>query len=138
MSDAPSIAVAQHLLRRIAAGESPDTLAQMFAEDLQFEIQGDDGALPWIGHKVGRDAAAAFFRDLRLLTEPVTFDVEDILGNAERAVIIGALATKIRSSGETVRSQFAIILTIATDMITRFQMLEDSFAFSRAVRGPTN
>jgi hypothetical protein len=34
-----------------------------------------------------------------------------------------------------VKTQFASVLTISDDKITRFQMLEDSFAVSRTVRG---
>jgi ketosteroid isomerase-like protein len=119
----------------LARAAPPEALAAMFAEDLRFEIQGDDGVLPWIGHKTGRQAAADFFRDIRELTEPVKFEVEDILGSPKRAVIIGELATRIKSSGKMINSQFAIVLTISGDKITRFQMLEDSFDLSRTVRG---
>jgi len=123
MSQDKNIAIAQQLL------------AAMFAEDLRFEIQGDDNVLPWIGHKTGRQAAADFFREIRVLTEPVKFEVEDILGGRNRAVIVGELATRIKSSGKVVNTQFAIVLTISGDQITRFQMLEDSFGLSRMVRG---
>jgi len=135
MSQDKNIAIAQQLLAGIGEGKDPDILAKMFAEDLRFEIQGDDGVLPWIGHKTGRQAAADFFREIRVLTEPVSFEVEDILGSADRAVIIGVLATRIKSSGKLMQSQFAIVLTIAGGTIARFQMLEDSFDLSRAVRG---
>src|SRR6266404_1234735 len=123
MSQDKNVAIAQQLL------------AAMFAEDLRFEIQGDDGVLPWIGHKTGRQAAADFFREIRALTEPVKFEVEDILGSPNRAVIVGELATRIKSSGKIINTQFAIVLTISGDEITRFQMLEDSFDLSRTVRG---
>jgi ketosteroid isomerase-like protein len=135
MSQDNNIAIAQQLLAGIGEGRPPETLAAMFAEDLRFEIQGDDGVLPWIGRYTGRKAAADFFRDIRSLTEPVKFEVEDILGSANRAVIVGELATRIKSSGKIVNTQFTIILTIAGDSITRFQMLEDSFNLSRSVRG---
>jgi ketosteroid isomerase-like protein len=135
MSQDRNIAIAQQLLAGIGEGRPPETLAAMFAEDLRFEIQGDDGVLPWIGHKTGRQAAADFFRDIRALTEPVTFEVEDILGSPNRAAIVGELATRIKSSGKIVNTQFAIVLTISGDKITRFQMLEDSFDLSRTVRG---
>jgi len=131
---ARNIGIAQRLLAGIGEGKDADQLAALFAESLRFEIQGDEGVLPWIGRKHGRQAAADFFREIRLLTEPVKFDVEDILGSPDRAVIIGDLATRIRSSGHVIVSQFAIILTISGDEITRFQMLEDSFNVSRAVR----
>jgi uncharacterized protein len=135
MSQAKNVAIAQQLLAGIAEGKAPDALAAMFSETLRFEIQGDDGVLPWIGHKTGRQAAADFFRDIRMLTEPVKFEVEDILGSANRAAIVGDLATRIKSSGKIVNTQFAIVLTISGDEITRFQMLEDSFDLSRTVRG---
>ena len=135
MSHLNNVAIAQQLLAGIAAGRAPDALAVMFAEDLRFEIQGDEGVLPWIGHKIGRQAAADFFRDIRMLTEPVKFEVEDILASANRAAIVGDLATRIKSSGKIVNTQFAIVLTISGDKITRFQMLEDSFGLSRTVRG---
>jgi uncharacterized protein len=128
-----NIAIAQQLLAGIG-GEDPDILAKMFAKDLRMEIQGDDGVLPWIGKKTGRQAAADFFRAIRVLTEPVKFEVEDVLGSDDRAVIIGELATRIKASGKVADSQFAIILTISSNTITRFQMLEDSFGLSRAVR----
>jgi len=91
------------------------------------------GFLPWIGQKSGRAAAADFFRKIRVLTEPVKFEVEDILASDGRAAIVGELATRIKSSGKICTSQFAIILTISGDAITRFQMLEDSFGLSKAV-----
>ena len=135
MSQVNNIIIAQQLLSGIGEGKAPDTLAAMFAEDLRFEIQGDDGVLPWIGRKQGRQAAADFFREMRLLTESVKFEVEDILGSQNRAVIVGELETRIKSSGKQNHTQFAIILTISGDKITRFQMLEDSFDLSRTVRG---
>jgi ketosteroid isomerase-like protein len=135
MTQADNIIIAQQLLSGIGEGKAPDALAAMFAEDLRFEIQGDDGVLPWIGRKKGRQAAADFFREIRLLTEPVKFEVEDILGSQNRAVIVGELATRIKSSGKENHTQFAIILTISGDKIMRFQMLEDSFDLSRTVRG---
>ncbi len=130
-----NIEIAKQLLTGIGEGKDPDALAAMFAEDLGFDIQGDDGVLPWIGHKSGRQAAADFFRQIRVLTEPVKFEVDDILGSKDRAVIVGELATRIKASAKVTHSQFAIILTISGHKITRFQMLEDSFDLSRTVRG---
>jgi ketosteroid isomerase-like protein len=135
MSQDKNIAIAKQLLAGIGEGRIPENLAAMFAEDLRFEIQGDDGVLPWIGHKTGRQAAEDFFREIRVLTEPVKFEVEDILGSLNRAAIVGELATRIKSSGKIFNAQFAIVLTISGDKITRFQMLEDSFELSRIVRG---
>ena len=66
------------------------------------------------------------------LTEPISFDVEDILGSESRAAIVGALRTRINATDKIIATQFAIILTIECNFVTRFQMLEDSFDVSKA------
>ena len=134
MSHQHNIAIAQKLLEGIGSGHDPAEIAAPFDADLVFEIQGDDGVLPWIGRKTGRQAVADFIRDIRTLTEPVIFDVEDILASDSRAAIIGALQTRIKATGKVTATQFAIILTITGDVVTRFQMLEDSFDVSKAAR----
>jgi uncharacterized protein len=132
MSHQQNIAIAQKLLEGISSGQDPSEIAATFDADLVFEIQGDEGVLPWIGRKTGRQAVADFIR--RALTEPVTFDVEDILASDSRAAIVGALQTRIKATGKITATQFAIILTITGDAVTRFQMLEDSFDVSKAAR----
>jgi uncharacterized protein len=132
MSHQHNIAIAQKLLEGISSGRDPTEIAALFDADLVFEIQGDDGVLPWIGRKTGRQAIADFIRDIRTLTEPITFEVDDILASDSRAAIIGALQTRIKATGKVTTTQFAIILTITSDIVTRFQLLEDSFDVSRA------
>jgi len=122
------------LLKDAGCSANANRMAALFDADLVFEIQGHDGVLPWIGHKTGRQAIADFVRDIRTLTEPVTFDVEDILASDSRAAIIGALQTRIKATGNIIATQFAIILTITGDVVTRFQMLEDSFDVSKVAR----
>ena len=134
MSHQKNIAIAQKLLERIGSRRDPAEIAALFDADLVFEIQGDDGVLPWIGRKTGRQAVADFIRDIRMLTEPITFVVEDILASDSRAAIIGALQTRIKATGNVIATQFEIILTIKGDVVTRYQMLEDSFDVSKAAR----
>src|SRR5581483_4279311 len=134
MSRQQNIAIAQNFLERTGGGKDPAEIAALFDADLVFEIQGDDGVLPWIGRKIGRQAVADFISDIRALAEPVTFEVEDILASDSRAAIIGALQTRIKTTGKVIATQFAIILTITDEVVTRFQMLEDSFGVSKAAR----
>ncbi len=134
MSQARNIGIARELLAALREGRDPDAIAAMFGEDALFEIPGDDGVLPWIGHKSGRRAVADFITNTRTLTEPLTFDIEDIMASDVRAVIVGELATRIKATEKVVETAFAIVLSISGDRIVRFQMLEDSFAVSLAAR----
>jgi ketosteroid isomerase-like protein len=96
--------------------------------------QATTARCPGIGRKAGRSAVADFIRGLRSLTEPVKFDVQDVLAGEDRAVIVGELATRIKATGKMIESVFAIILTVSNSKISHFQMLENSFAVSRAAR----
>ena len=131
MSEQQNIAIAKKLLDGITRGQEPEAIATLFDDNLVFEIQGDDGALPWIGHQTGRQAIADFIRGLQALTEPIAFEVEDILASESRTAIFGALRTRINGTGKITASQFAIILTIESNAVRRFQMLEDSFDLRR-------
>jgi ketosteroid isomerase-like protein len=134
MTQPSNILVARRLLTAIGEQAHADAIAAMFTDDASFEIPGDDGVLPWIGRRTGRQAVVNFVTGIRSLTEPLTFNVVDILATDTRAVIVGELATRIQATEKVVESDFAIILAISDGLIKRFQMLEDSFAVSRAAR----
>jgi len=138
LADVPPVSeaarVAKELLARMGAGAEPDEIAALFSTDLDFEIAGDVDVLPWIGKKTGRSAATDFFREIRRIVVPIRFDVQDVLANDHRAVIVGELASRVKQTGKTMETAFALVLDVSDGTITRFRMLEDSFAVSRAAR----
>src|SRR6266513_3125936 len=135
MSQNDTLHLAQEFLRRMGSGVEPSEIAKLFSETLEWDIAGDTGALPWIGHKSGRAAITDFVRDSRAMIERISFEVYDILASDNRAVILGSLASKLKRTGKIVKTAFAIILTVTNGAIVRFQMLEDSFAVSHMARG---
>ncbi|CAM3413687.1 MULTISPECIES: nuclear transport factor 2 family protein [Sphingomonas] len=126
--------IAQNLLMQIGSGALPEAIAAEMDEAVVLEIPGDEGAMPWIGRRSGRQAVADFIADQRSLLTSNMFRVDDILVSERRAVVIGALSATLKANGRTIETDFAIVLTIANGMITRFQMLEDSYAVSAAAR----
>ena len=134
MSQNETFHLAQEFLGRMGSGAEPTEIAKLFSETLEWEIAGDTGVLPWIGHKSGRAAIIDFVRDSRAMIERIRFEVHDILASDNRAVILGSLASKLKRNGKVVTTDFAIVLTVANGEIVRFQMLEDSFAVSRVAR----
>jgi len=129
-----NLTLARELIAALHEGRHPDAIVAIFSEDVLFEIPGDDGVLPWIGHRRGRPAVADFVATTRAMTDLLTFNVEDIMASNARAVIVGELASRIKTTDKVVETAFAIVLTISGNQIVRFQMLEDSFAVSLAVR----
>jgi uncharacterized protein len=124
--------VAQELLGRLGGHAPPDMVAELFSTDLEWEIPGDTGCFPWIGKKTGRGAVVDFISGTAALIERIRFDVQDILANDTRAVVLGSLASKVKETGKVIETSFAIILTVRDGTIVRFHMLEDSFAVSQA------
>jgi uncharacterized protein len=59
-----------------------------------------------------------------------------VLADEKHAVIFGELASRVNATGKLIESPFALILDVnaADGKIARFQMLEDTFAVSRAAR----
>jgi ketosteroid isomerase-like protein len=131
MNQNDTLRLAQEFLRLMGSDAAPAEIAKLFSETLEWDIAGDTGVLPWIGHKSGRGAITDFIRDSRAMVERISFEVHDILASDKRAVILGSLASKLKRTGKVVTTDFAIILTISNDEIVRFQMLEDSFAVSQ-------
>lgn len=134
MSEEETLRITQRLLADIGTGVAPDEIADLFSTDVQFEVRGDMGALPWIGRRTGRTAVSDFIRDTRSLLDRIRFDVEGIMAKDDRAVIFGHFISKVNTTGKIIDSPFALILQIAAGKLTRFQMLEDSFAVSQAAR----
>ena len=134
MSQSDTLRLARDFLARMGSGAEPSEIAKLFSENLDWEIAGDTGVLPWIGRKSGRGAVTDFVRDSRAMLERISFQVHDILASDRRAVILGSLTSKLKRTSKVVTTDFAIILTISNGEIVRFQMLEDSFAVSQAAR----
>jgi ketosteroid isomerase-like protein len=134
MNDNDTLHLTQEFLRLMGSGAEACEIGRLFSENLEWKIAGDTGALPWIGEKSGRAALVDFINGLRSLTEPIAFDVRDVLIKDKRAVILGSTTTKLKRTGKIVETDFAIVLTVGNGVIVRFQMLEDSFAVSQWAR----
>jgi uncharacterized protein len=87
--------------------------------------------------KSGRKAVVDFLNDTGSMIERLGLEVQDVLAGQDRAVIIGSLSSRVKQTGKVINTDFGIILTVTGGEISRFQMLEDSFAVSRAARPPS-
>lgn len=134
MNSQKNLHLAQQFLEKMGSGASADEITALCTPDLDWNIPGDTGILPWIGHKTGRKAISDFVRDTQTMVERVSFDIKDILANDDRAIILGHLQTRISATGKLIDTAFAIVLTFSGAQIASFLMLEDSFAVSMAAR----
>lgn len=136
MSQSAPNDLAQEFLKRLQMGAEPDKVAELFSQNAEWDIAGDTGVLPWIGKKSGRKAVVDFLNDSGAMIERLGLEVHDVLAGQDRAVILGSLSSRVKQTGKVINTDFGIVLTVTNGEISRFQMLEDSFAVSRAARPP--
>jgi ketosteroid isomerase-like protein len=134
MHSQTNLRLAQQFLEKIGAGASPDEMAALCVPDLDWNIPGETGVLPWLGHKRGNQAIADFVRDTQTMITRESLDIKDILASDGRAVILGHLQTRVNTTGKAIDSAFAIVMTFAGEKVASFLMLEDSYATSLAAR----
>ncbi len=67
-------------------------------------------------------------------TEPLVANVEHIVMQGELAVISGEFTTKMLKTGRIVNSLFSILMRIENGLITKYRLLEDSYAVSESLK----
>jgi ketosteroid isomerase-like protein len=132
-SSEETLSVAKQLFSKMGAGATPEDIASLFSEDVDWDIPGNVEIVPWIGKKIGRTGVADFNHQIRTLVESVRFEVSNFLVGGNRAVVLGALESRVISTGKLITTEFAYDLTIENGQIIRFRMFEDSFAVSEAL-----
>lgn len=134
MNGQSNLAFAQDFLQKLGTGDT-QALALLFAENANWEIAGDVGALPWLGKQQGKEAIVNFVKDTATLLTSESLVVQDILANENRAMVLGALASRVNATGKLIETSFVLVLEISNGLISSFKMLEDTFAVSQAARG---
>lgn len=135
MNSQKNLNLAQQFLSKMGSNASPDEVAALCEPELEWNVPGDPGALPWIGRKQGAQAVADFVSNAQALITRETLDIKDILASDTRAIIFGHLESRVNATGKLIESHFAIVMTFTGEKVASFMMLEDSFATSLAARG---
>ncbi len=132
MTRAENMAVARNFIELLGSGGPPAAIADLFTDDMTWDVPGDTSAFPWIGSQVGKQALLSFLAESADRIERIYLKIDDVLASDARAVIVGRLASRIKRTGRGVEMTIAIILATSEGRISRFQLLEDSFAVSQA------
>lgn len=108
-------------------------LTSLFSDSVDWYIPGDEQKAPWLGARNSKQEVSDFFDLLWKNTEPVSAKIDHIFTDDENAVITGEFVTKMLETGKIVESLFCIQMRIQNNKITRYRLLEDSLAVSKAL-----
>lgn len=131
MFDSPR-AIIEEFFRRTGSGEPVEKIAELVSEQVDWFVAGDTRTVPWIGRKVGKAGAAAFYAQIREQIASEAFEVHEILAQGNRVVALGVLASRVIRTGKLIQSEFCFDFTVEQGEITRFRLFEDSFAVAQA------
>lgn len=130
----PTLEVVEHFYGTVAAGASPETIADLFSTDAIWDMPGAVHLVSWIGPRKGREGVAAFFRELRENIEPLSFSITSILTEGEKAATFGNLRSRVKRTGKVIETRFATEFTVHDGKIVTYRFFEDSYAVAEAVR----
>lgn len=108
-------------------------ITNLFANDTDWFIPGDETKAPWLGKRSNRKEVEQFYDLLWSQTEPISAQISNIFIDNENAVITGEFSTKMLQTGKIVSSLFCVEMIIENNLITKYRLLEDSYAVSKAL-----
>ncbi|NIG54420.1 nuclear transport factor 2 family protein [Chitinophaga sp. Cy-1792] len=108
-------------------------ILSFFGENTDWYIPGDEANVPWLGKRQYKSEIADFYKLLWENTVPIDASIAGIFTNGNQVVISGEFTTLMTKKKETVQSMFFIHMIIENGLITRYRLLEDSFAVSAAM-----
>lgn len=107
-----------------------NTIRELFAQVVDWYIPGNETLAPWLGKRSTNQEVGAFFQQLWQQTQPLSAQIDLILCQGNLAVVTGEFSTRMLQTGKVVNSPFSIQLTVENNLITKYRLLEDSYAVS--------
>jgi len=124
--------IIQHFLQFLSERNLKE-LTNLFSDTIDWYIPGDEEKAPWLGIRNNKQKVSDSFELLWKNTEPISAKIEHIFNDDENAVITGEFVTRMLATGRIVESLFCIQMRIQNNKITRYRLLEDSLAVSKAL-----
>lgn len=112
----------------VLLGKIEGNIIDLFAEEVDWDIPGNEQKFPWVGKKTTKQQVKEGFFDIHPQhIEPINFEVEFIAVNGENATGVGHLSSKILKSNKVFESSFVSVFKVIDGKITKYHFLEDSY-----------
>ncbi|SMD00393.1 nuclear transport factor 2 family protein [Pedobacter nyackensis] len=117
-------------------GKELETITQLFAETIDWDIPGNEELAPWLGKRTKRNEVKDFFKLLWQSIEPISAQIDHILVEDDFAIATGHFSSKMNRSGQVYSSMFSAHFTVKDSQIVRYRLQEDSHALVEALMLP--
>jgi ketosteroid isomerase-like protein len=90
------------------------------------------GPAPFAGRRTGLDGMRQFFQQLASSVEIEQFDVNEILADGDKVVVLGKEREKIRATGNIFETEFVHVYTLRGGKLAHGQVFADTAASAAA------
>jgi len=111
-------------------------LIHLFAEEIDWDIPGNEELAPWLGKRTKRSEIKDFFKLLWQSVEPVAAQIDHILVQDDFAIATGHFSSIMNRSGQVYSSMFSAHFTVKGTEIIRYRLQEDSYGLVEALMLP--
>ena len=109
-------------------GDIATVLAGM-TEDVSWHLPG---AAPFSGRHHGRGEVERFFSELNRLVQLDQFDVDEVLGDGDRVVVLGRERMTVRETGQHVEFPWAHVYRVRNGKVSEAYLFDDTHAVASA------
>lgn len=116
----------QESFKDFTDGNIPALLNNL-AENVKWYTPGPKEILPWAGYFDGKEAVAKFFLLLDKEVRFTKFEPKEFIESGDKVVALGSMEGISKRTGKTSRSDWAMVFTVKSGKITRFQEFSDTY-----------
>ena len=133
MSEQDNLKLVQEGYADFGRGDVQSLLGK-FAEDIEWVSPGSKNN-PLAGTYNGRARVGEFFKNLSDLTEMSTFEPREFIAQGDKVVVLGRETGRVKATGRTFESDWAMVFTLRNGKIVRFQEYADTANMEAAFGG---
>jgi uncharacterized protein len=121
------------IFTRFGAKDVPGIL-ELLADEVRIDFYGPS-QIPYAGRFDGKAGARKFFETVLSSVDIHQFDAEQIFSDGEMVAVTGHLRLTARSTGRTIESDFAHVITVRDGKWVRFRDFMNTAVADAAFRG---
>ncbi len=125
-----------HNFYKALAARELETLTQLFAETIDWDIPGNEELAPWLGKRTKRNEVEEFFKLLWQSIEPISAQIDHILVDDDFAIATGHFSSRMSRTDQIFTSMFSAHFTVKDSQIVRYRLQEDSYGLVEALMLP--
>jgi ketosteroid isomerase-like protein len=137
MAEAENTEIVKGIYEAFGRGDIPAILSSL-ADDVEWMVAGREDGIPYAGTYRGRDGVGQFFTVLAENIEYSVFEALEFIAQGARVAVFGHYQGKVRPSGNSVETEWAMSWTLQDGKATNFRAYDDTAAVVAAFTMPSS